>query len=163
MIKASKNKKISLGEQLFPTFISSVPHHKKTFGRAIVLTALITVFSFLLLNIIVSQLISPAYFELVNDDQQAALYYLRSIRQHANYSSELTRLTAMYGDSFKDLVLAEEANQIAMFQKLEQILGKNPYARDILFDLFLLYDRIGNKNLAQQFLMKAKAVDPAIK
>ena len=49
-----------------------------------------------------------------------------------------------------------------MIQQIEQLLQKNPYSRDLLYRLFFLYDRMGKKIPAQEYLQRAKAIDPSI-
>jgi len=124
---------------LFPTFLSSVSHHKRVFKIALFYTLLILIFSFLFFNIILTQLISPVYYQMTNDNQNAVVKYLQSIRQTPQFSSELSKLKNAYGASIENVVFRKETEEKSLIQNYEQILRKNPYARDILLSLFFLY------------------------
>lgn len=158
-----KTKKLSLGKKFFPTFISSFPHHKKVFRAAGIYTFYIALALFLFFNIFLSQSISPLYFQMMNDDKKAFVYYLQSIQNLPQFSSELFRLKNTYGNELQNDVYGKEIDEKRMIQKYEQILDKNKYSRDILYSLFFLYDQIGDKKIAQEYLERAKTVDPLIK
>jgi DNA-binding SARP family transcriptional activator len=99
---------------------------------------------------------------MINDDQRAGIYYLQSIRKLPQFSLELSKFKNIYGDSFEKAVFAEELSQRDLIQQIEQLLQKNPYSRDLLYRLFFLYDRMGKKIPAQEYLQRAKAIDPSI-
>ncbi|MGB9882962.1 MAG: hypothetical protein ACPLRN_00375, partial [Microgenomates group bacterium] len=67
-----------------------------------------------------------------------------------------------YQQPLSKLVFYEENQQKQEIKKLEQILGKNPYARDVLYRLFQDYQQLGYQKKAQQYLEKAKAIDPQL-
>lgn len=148
---------------LFPTFISSFPHHKKIFLYAGKYTLYIVICIFLLLNIFLSQFISPLYFQMMNENQKIFVYYLKSIRSLPQFSSELLRLKNTYGNELQNDVYSKEIEEKRMIQKYEQILDKNMYSRDILYSLFFLYDQTGDKKVAQEYLNRAKTIDPSLK
>ncbi len=146
-----KTKKLSLGRKIFPVF--------RTAGKY---TLYITICVFLLLNMFLSQLISPHYFQMMNDNQKATVYYLQSIQNLSKFSSELLRLKNIYGKELQNDVYGKEIEEKRMIQNYEQILEKNMYSRDILYGLFLLYSERGDKIKADKYLEQAKKVDPII-
>jgi tetratricopeptide (TPR) repeat protein len=154
--------KLAISKKLFPTFISSIHHQKKVVKKTLFLTSCAGVIAFLIINIILSQLIDSSYFRMINDDQRAGIYYLQSIRKLPQFSLELSKFKNIYGDSFEKAVFAEELSQRDLIQQIEQLLQKNPYSRDLLYRLFFLYDRMGKKIPAQEYLQRAKAIDPSI-
>jgi len=162
MKKVKKTKKLSLGKKYFPTFISSIPHQKNVFTKAVALTIFISVSAFLLLNMIFPQMVNPAYFQIMNDNENSAIYYLQSIQHLPQFSSDYLRFKNIYGERLENTMLADKNAQIKMMQQFEQILVKNPYSRDILYSLFLIYERLGNKNIAQEYLRRAKEIDPSL-
>ncbi len=161
-MKKAKKKQSGL-HFLFPTFIKSIPHHKRVFRTASRYTLHICIWSFLLFNILFSQAVSPFYFQMANDSQDAAVYYLQSIRPLPQFSSELARLKNVYGTRLENSVFVKETEEKILIQNYEQMLQKNPYARDILLSLFSIYNKIGNKELALEYLGRAKNIDPLLK
>lgn len=154
---------------IFPTFIASIPHHKHIFRTAGMYTFYIAIGLFLLLNIVLSQRISPIFFQMMNDDQKATVSYLRSIpiksgsiRNLPQFSSELLRLKNTYGNGLENDVYDKEIKENKMIQNYEQLLRKNMYSRDILYSLFLLYDQKGDKKMAKEYLERAKEIDPNV-
>ncbi len=148
---------------LFPTFITSLPHHKHIFKTAGKYTLYVCVFSFLLFNAILSQVVPPAYFQMMNDNQDSVAYYLQSIRSLPQFPSELSRLESVYGKGLEGNVFSKEIGEKKLIQKYEQILDKNPYAKEVLYSLYLLYGQKGGTKLAQEYFERAKAVDPTLK
>ena len=47
--------------------------------------------------------------------------------------------------------------------EFESLLQKNPKSRDLLYNLYLLYNEDGNKIKAEEYLKKAKEIDPTVK
>lgn len=100
---------------------------------------------------------------MMNEDQKAFVYYLKSIRELPQFSSELFRLKNTYGNQLQNDIYGKEIEEKRLIQNYEQILVKNMYSRDILYSLFLLYSQKGDKNVAQEYLDRVKIVDPSLK
>lgn len=170
-----KNKRKAVRKQvwfktLFPTFILSLPHHKKIFQAAGKYTFSVAIGLFLFLNIFLSQLVSPIYFQMMNDNQRATVSYLQSIpiksgsvRSLPQFSTELLRQKNIYGNGLVNEIYDKEIKRNELIQNYELLLRKNLLSRDILYSLFLLYDQKGDKKMAQKYLEQARAVDPSIK
>jgi hypothetical protein len=127
----------------------------KIFTEAALLTAALGLFFFLLFNILFSQSVAPLYFQLINENKNAVLGFLKKIKPLPEFKSEWKKYEAVYGKTIRNDVFRQEIEQKQMIQKLEQMLAKNPKARDVLYSLFLL---TGD----QKYLQQAKAVDPSI-
>lgn len=110
---------------------------------------------FLLANIIQSQTISSIFFPMVNGYRLSAVEFLKKIRRESIFASELKKFQNIYGKSIEDEVFYEERKRNQIIKNLEQILEKNPQARDVLYSLYLLTND-------QKYLQRAKAVDPNI-
>ncbi len=123
---------------------------------------IIIIFSFLFANIFFSQLISPLFFRLVDNDKKAVIEFLEKIKTLPQFSQELEKYKKIYGKSIDEEVFAKERQRKQMVKKLEQILEKNPKARDVLYNLYLLYNEMGDKIKAQKYLERARAIDPNI-
>lgn len=114
---------------------------------------------FLMLNNTSSQSISPLYFSLVSKDADAAVSFLQQIKQLPDFSS----YKSLFSLDIQKQFLNEEVRQTAEIARFERLLQKNPFARDVLHDLSLLYNQAGNKNKAQEYLRKTVAIDPNVK
>ena len=112
-----------------------------------------------MLNITSSQAVSPLYFGLVKGNPQAAVSFLQKISR----SSGFDYYRSLFSADVQRQFTAEEAKLDNQIKKFESLLQKNPNARDVLYNLHLLYTRVGNDNKAQEYLKKAQEVDPTIK
>lgn len=119
-------------------------------------------FVFLLINIVSSQSISSIYFQLINDDKKATVEYLKKIKNLPDFKEELSRYQAVLGEQIKHEVFIEDEQRQQQIKKLEALLEKNPKARDVLYNLCLLYQQAGDKIKANKYLKKTVDVDPTI-
>ena len=117
---------------------------------------------FLLLEIFASQIISPLYIQVVNEDKSGVVNYLKKIVSLTIYKKELSIYKITYGEGLENIVLAEKLARDNKIQKLEQLLVNSPKSRDVLYGLFLLYQEDGNKIKAEKYLQAAREVDPSI-
>jgi tetratricopeptide (TPR) repeat protein len=118
------------------------------------------VFIFLLINIYFSQNISPLYQEIVNNEKEAVISYLKKIKKQPFFKSELKKFTQIFNQSIAKEVFFEDEKRKIKIQKLKEALKKNPKSRDILTNLAILYNEDGNDKLAQEYFNKAKEIDP---
>jgi len=118
------------------------------------------VFIFLIINIYLSQNISPLYQEIINNEKEAVISYLKKIKKQSFFKSELKKFTQIFDQSIAKEVFFEDEQRKIKIQKLKEALKKNPKSRDILTNLAILYHEDGNDKLAQEYFNKAKEVDP---
>lgn len=125
---------------------------------------LIALFIFLLvlvsLNIYSSQAISPLYTQLVNEKYQAVVDYVKKIRSTPEFSFFLETNKKIYGSGIENDVFIEESQKKEQIRTLEEALIKNPKARDVLLRLSNLYKELGNDSKAEEYLKRAREVDP---
>lgn len=133
------------------------------FTATVKYTFLIAVLCFLFINIILSQSISPTYFQMMNEDKNAVISYLATMRFSPLFPSELLKLKNIYGNGLENEVFGKEAAEKQVIQKYEQILQKNMYARDILYRLFSIFKEKGDTKLATDYFQRAKEIDPVLK
>lgn len=119
-------------------------------------------FLFLLFNLISSQLISPLYFQLLKEDKNVAVALLRKIKKLPAFTSFLEINKKIYGNSFEQEVLTPDIKRNNLIDEYELLLLKNPKSRDLLYNLYLLYQEDGNEIKASEYFQKAKEIDPAI-
>lgn len=118
---------------------------------------------FLIVNIIASQLVSPLMVKLLeNPDENTVALYLQKIRTLPLFDDELFFYQNMYGETINDKVFRVEKERRTTISQLEELLRKNPQARDVLYNLSKLYQAEGNTAQADIYLQKAKAIDPFV-
>lgn len=120
-------------------------------------------FLFLLFNLISSQLISPLYFQLLKEDKNVAVAFLRKIKKLPAFTSFLEINKNIYDNSFEQEVLSPDIKRNKLIEEYELLLQKNPKSRDLLYNLYLLYQEDGNEVKAEEYFQKAKEIDPMIK
>lgn len=118
--------------------------------------------AFCFLNLAYSQIISPIYFQFVNNDKDSTISFLQKIKGLPDYQKILKMNNDIYGSSVKEEIFKQENKKKEMINYLEQQLTINPKAREVLYSLFQLYLEEGDKNLAEDYLRRAKEVDPMI-
>ena len=123
----------------------------------------ILIFAFLFLNFVFSQLISPLYLRFVNNDKKATISFLQKIKTLSEYQKILEMNDSIYGQTIREEIFQQENKKKVMTNNLEQQLTINPKARDILYSLYQLYLAEGDKNRANDYLKRAREVDPSIK
>jgi len=123
----------------------------------------ILIFAFLFLNFVFSQLISPLYLRFVNNDKKATISFLQKIKTLSEYQKILEMNNNIYGPTVREEIFQRENKKKVMINNLEQQLTINPKARDILYSLYQLYLAEGDKNRANDYLKRAREVDPSLK
>ncbi|MEX1052258.1 MAG: tetratricopeptide repeat protein [Patescibacteria group bacterium] len=123
---------------------------------------------YLLGNIVASQNVSPIYYNLSDSNiSKKNLYdetfgFLVSIRNLPEFEEFLPRFEAVFGNIISDDIKKHDEKQTLYFENLEFILDKNPKSRDALLKLYLYYIQQGNPEKAQEYLDKAKEIDPTL-
>lgn len=129
---------------------------------SILLMAVLLFGFFVVVNIFSSQIISPVYLRLVNEDRGAVVSFLKKIMLFPQFTNEYKNYHTIYGKAFENEVFSEKKAREKKINELEQILVNNPKERDVLYSLYLLYRADGDEKQAGEYLERAKAVDPAI-
>ncbi|OGK19451.1 hypothetical protein A3G67_00625 [Candidatus Roizmanbacteria bacterium RIFCSPLOWO2_12_FULL_40_12] len=117
---------------------------------------------FLVLNIALSQIISPLYVNLVRNEREYMVEFLTDIKPLPVFSPKLSLYEDLYGEGVEVAVFAEEQRRNNMINKLERILVINPSSRDTLYNLFLLYKQRDDLNTANVYFERAQNIDPAL-
>ncbi len=115
---------------------------------------------FLLANIISSQTISPLYSGVVNENEAAVVAYLKKIKTLPIFPSQLAYYQTIYGPSLAQQVNLQDLQLKYQISRFKKGLQLNPYSRDVLYNLYLLYSDKEDKQMAQEYLRRAQAVDP---
>lgn len=136
---------------------------KLEMGKALKLFIVLSLMFFLFLNILSSQTVSPLYFNFIDEKKAAAVSFLIKIKQLREFSALFSEYKNIYGPSLENEVFAEDRKRREDIQRLESLLEKNPKSRDILYSLYVLYKEDNNDKKAQEYLKRAKDIDPMIK
>lgn len=130
-------------------------------------TGFVILFLFLIKSISLSQAISPLYFRIFNveksqsgGDKEAVVGFLRQIRDLSEYDKYISLAKNIYGDSIDEEIQKDFLERQTRIDDLEEILQKNPKARDVLYSLYRLYEAQGDKLAAEEYLNRALEVDP---
>lgn len=94
-----------------------------------------------------------------NEDVVHFMKQARTLRAFQNLFPEI-RETFM---AHEQEVYKDDHDRRIMITKLESALSINPKSRDVLYSLYLLYDKAGNEEKALTYYLQAKAIDPSIK
>lgn len=124
--------------------------------------------AYLLGNIVFSQNVSPLYYNLSNTNlnkqslYDQALEFLLSIRNLPEFNKFSPRFEAVYGNVLVEDIKKEDDKNSNYFKNLEYILDKNSKSRDALLKLYLYHVQKGDPEKAQEYLNKAREVDPSL-
>lgn len=117
---------------------------------------------FLGANIFFSQNISPLLSKVLSGDKTAIIEFLSKIKKLPEFKNELDKYSKDFS-SLKEQVFASDSKRDRLINQFEQVLQSNPKASDALYSLSLLYGEKGDTKKSQEFLKKAKKIDPQIK
>ncbi|MDO8741834.1 MAG: hypothetical protein Q7J11_01680, partial [Candidatus Roizmanbacteria bacterium] len=118
---------------------------------------------FLIINLIFSQTISPLYFQLVSNNKKATVSFLEKIKTLPEFQKILEMNKNIYGKTIEKETFRQENEKKLMINNLEQELIISPKARDILYSLYLLNKEGGDNLAAENYLRRAKEIDPTLK
>lgn len=118
--------------------------------------------TYVIINLIFSQSISPLYFRQVVDEKAAIVPYLQSVRTLPTFRTDLLLYKNLYGKRIEEEVFYNDKLRSDKIRELEGFLQKNPSSRDTLYNLYLLYSQAGEEKKAVEHLNKARQIDPEL-
>jgi hypothetical protein len=120
-------------------------------------------------NISASQAIDSLYFRIFSpvmvDSQSVRLSmveFLRKIRTLPEFSFFFSMSKNMYGHTLENEIYKDERKRVLRIAELEAILTRNPKARDVLYELSVLYGIQGNSEKSEEYLRRTREVDPMV-
>ncbi len=116
----------------------------------------------LLFNLIGSQTISQLFQQIVNEERNAVSVFLKKVRYTPIFASEYNRLKNVYGEILEKEVFSEEIYRKNEIAKYEKMLLQNPDAKEVHYQLFVLYKQIGKEAKANTHYQKAVQIDPEL-
>jgi len=120
-------------------------------------------FLIVLLNIIVSQNLPASYFQITKNNQEAYASFLRSIQKLPEFSAFFQMGKNIFGQEMNQYVFKEHYENEKNIRQMQTLLTINPYQKNTLYNLYLLYKQEGDVKLAQEYLSKAQAIDPMVR
>lgn len=121
----------------------------------------IVLFVFLILNIRLSETINPLYDQFITENINASADLTKKVRFLPEGKEIRAMQSEIYGNGF-DILLAKDESVIQQkINTYENLLSNNPQARDVLYNLYLLYKYEADPRAAD-YLKRAQAVDPSI-
>lgn len=142
-------------------------HKKKQdpFIQALVNTSIIlastVLVMFIVVNIMASQLFPSLFERIISGEENAIIsFYAISRDNGLNYKvfNSVENEETMYAD---DLSSAHR-NRQELIVYYESLLQSNPYARDVLYALSILYNQEENIPQADYYMNQARMIDPTI-
>jgi tetratricopeptide (TPR) repeat protein len=119
------------------------------------------VFMFLVTNILLSQVYPDFYNGIFIGDKASLVSFFKK----ADTSSYFPKLKEESSSIYKQLeseITSDVRNREKRIQKLEGLLKENPKSRDVLYALSILYEQSGDMAKSQEYLEKARSVDPSV-
>ncbi len=119
-------------------------------------------FVFVISNLILSQIVSPLYFQLVRPERKTAVEFLKRVKPLPLFDEKLAVYEISYGPGLEEEVFADDKQRDHLINRLEQVLSSNPSQRDVLYSLYLLYSDKGDLNTSNAYFQLAKELDPSL-
>jgi tetratricopeptide (TPR) repeat protein len=113
------------------------------------------------INIAGSQMVHPLYEGVVRGNKLALVTFFKIAKDLAAFQPLKPEMDKTYqtlaNEIDKDNITRQEK-----INKLESVLSKSPKSRDILYALSVLYRDSGNPIKADEYLQKAREIDPSV-
>lgn len=122
---------------------------------------LIVLMLFLSVNIVASQMVHPLYEGVIEGKQTALVTFFKIAKDLAAFQPVKPEMQESYM-TLADEIDKDDITRQEKIRKLEGLLQKYPKSRDLLYAISLLYRDSGNPIKADEYLMKAREIDPAV-
>lgn len=117
---------------------------------------------FVLVNAAYSQVFPSLYYMGLKNENNTAVLYLKSIQSRPEFTPELLRLMNTYGPPIKEGVYYDESVRTNYIKSLEELSAANPASPDLYYQLSNLYKAQGDETRSNEFLQKARMLDPSL-
>ncbi len=118
-------------------------------------------FMFLIANILYSQIMPNEYFQLLQGNDGSFVSIIKrgkdTVFFEKLFPENKNTIAAKEADIF-----ADTHQRKAQIEILKQTLTINPESRDVLYALYVLYKNDGQTEAAQEYLDKARQIDPKV-
>lgn len=117
-------------------------------------------FLFLATNILFA-ISLPEFGRVIDGDKESVVGFMKHVGSISAFTYLFPEMKSTFADHDVE-VYKDDRERNAMITKLEKNLEINPKSRDVLYSLYLLYDKSGNDGKAAHYLRLAQEVDPKI-
>ena len=118
-------------------------------------------FMFLIANILYSQIMPNEYFDLLQGKDESFVSIIKRSKDTGFFERLLPENKKTIAAKEAD-IFADTHQRKAQIEILKQTLTLNPESRDVLYALYLLYKSEGQLSTAQEYLDRARQIDPKI-
>jgi len=133
--------------------------------RVIEVSILIFVYLLLLIflgmNIFYSLYIPNIFFATTTKSKSAILSFISQTKDLAQFQKIYPEIKSTF-KSNSNVINSQSKSRREQIAKLENLLSINPDSPELLYGLHLLYDADGNATLSDDYLARARAIDPLI-
>lgn len=119
--------------------------------------------SFVVANIFLSQNLDSGYFKVANGDEKSFANLLIKIKALPDFNTFYSLGQKIYGTKIEEDVFQEQIKMEKEILRIQSLLTLNPKQKYLLYNLYLLYQQKGDTHQAQEYLNKAKLIDPTVK
>ena len=149
------------------TSTKTTKHKKKPdpFMRAIMSTTIILGSTFLVMYVVINGLASqlvPSIFTRIVEGEKNAIISFYTIARDNEIDHDLFNFVSTDRAQYADELSSDHKNRKEFISYYESLLQINPYARDVLYALSVLYEQEENASQAQAYLQRARALDPSM-
>lgn len=116
----------------------------------------------LVLNILSSQSYPSVMYRVMDGDAGAIAAYLKQIWGSRQFDAELAVVKRDGNKDVLNQMQKEENERVGMMRALESATKLYPYAPEPYFNLSLLYRQQGDAKKADEYLRRARQIDPHI-
>jgi len=131
-------------------------------SSAVKILIAVVILAYLSFNIYESQRASELYFDVIKEKKPAAILFLQKVQTLNSFSYFLKGQSSLYGPSLREDVEKEKIERQEQIQTFLALLKAYPASRDVLYGLSFLYRENGQINKANDYLFRAKEIDPVI-
>ncbi len=144
------------------SIVSDVAAVRKWMRHIVVVIGYGFLFFFLVLNILFSQDVPYLYFQLTQDNESALTDFMKKAKEIPTFRGMLPEIKQAFAER-EPAIYAEERARLALIGQLEEALEKSPKSPEILYSLYLLYERGGYVEQANQYFERARRIDPMLR
>lgn len=117
-------------------------------------------FLFLATNILFAVSL-PDIDSMISDSNKELVDFMKRARKISSFQRVLYEMKTVFA-AHEQEVYKDDRERQQKISRLEEILIINPKSRDVLYSLYLLYDKAGDEQKADEYLQRAKEVDPRV-
>lgn len=117
--------------------------------------------TFLVLNIVASQLVDPLYARVVKEEPEAEYEFFSVVRKLPVFTQIYPSMDEIF-EQYRTRLEIQDNKRKEQIEELESYLEQNPKSRDIFLVIASLYEQEGNVEQSRIYYEKAREIDPSL-